>query len=175
MIVSIETVMALPEFSGSAESVVQRKMDAVENLIRAYTNNNFQVRDVRFFASSSDGVLNGTHEHLTVGDTVQITESGINDGLYTVEAVEDGATTLDRSIFDNPYNLVTLVRYPADVQMGALNMLTWEAENRSKVGVQSETISRHSVTFFDQSAANTSMGYPVSLLGFLRPYKKART
>jgi hypothetical protein len=40
--------------------------------------------------------------------------------------------------------------------------------------VASETISRHSVTYVDQTGDNTIMGYPVALMGFLKPYRKAR-
>lgn len=64
--------------------------------------------------------------------------------------------------------------YPMDVKMGVVNMLNWDLENRDKVGIQSETISRHSVTYFNMDGANSSMGYPKSLLGFLKPYMKAR-
>lgn len=64
--------------------------------------------------------------------------------------------------------------YPKDVQMGVMNMLNWDLENRDKVGIQSETISRHSVTYFNMDGDNSSMGYPKSLLGFLKPYRKAR-
>lgn len=64
--------------------------------------------------------------------------------------------------------------YPADVKMGVVNMLKWDLENRDKVGVQSETLSRHSVTYFNMDGDNSSMGYPKSLLGFLKPYKRAR-
>ena len=64
--------------------------------------------------------------------------------------------------------------YPMDVKMGAVNLMKWELENREKVGVASETISRHSVTYFNMDGTNAVMGYPSSLLGFLRPYKRAR-
>ena len=64
--------------------------------------------------------------------------------------------------------------YPMDVKLGAVNMINWELTNREKVGVASETISRHSVTYFDLSGENSTMGYPNALLGFLRPYKRAR-
>jgi hypothetical protein len=64
--------------------------------------------------------------------------------------------------------------YPADVKMGVVNMLKWELENRDKVGIQSETISRHSVTYFNMDGDNSTMGYPKSLLGFLKPYHRAR-
>ena len=64
--------------------------------------------------------------------------------------------------------------YPPDVKMGVVNMLKWDLENRDKVGVQSETLSRHSVTYFNMDGDNSTMGYPKSLLGFLKPYMRAR-
>ena len=64
--------------------------------------------------------------------------------------------------------------YPMDVKMGVVNMLKWDMNNRDKVGVQSESISRHSVTYYDQTGSNSIIGYPVALIGFLKPYKKAR-
>lgn len=62
--------------------------------------------------------------------------------------------------------------YPPDVKMGVVNMLKWDIGK--KVGIQSETISRHSVTYFNMDGDNSVMGYPKSLLGFLEPYKRAR-
>lgn len=70
--------------------------------------------------------------------------------------------------------LVTKVEYPMDVQMGVVNMLSWDLSNRDKVGIQSETISRHSVTYFNMDGDNSTIGYPKSLVGFLKPYMKAR-
>ena len=69
---------------------------------------------------------------------------------------------------------VLKVEYPADIKMGVINLMKWDKENRSKVGVQSETISRHSVTYFNMDGDNSSLGYPKSLTGFLKPYMKAR-
>ena len=71
-------------------------------------------------------------------------------------------------------NLTPEGEYPMDVKMGVVNLLKWELDMRDKVGVASESISRHSVTYVDQTGANTLMGYPVALMGFLKPYKKAR-
>ena len=64
--------------------------------------------------------------------------------------------------------------YPMDVKMGVVNLLKWDLDMREKVGVASETISRHSVTYVDQTGENTLMGFPVALMGFLKPYMKAR-
>lgn len=67
-----------------------------------------------------------------------------------------------------------VINYPADVKMGVVNLLKWELNNRDKVGVASESISRHSVTYFDMTGDNSASGYPTALMGFLKPYKRAR-
>lgn len=72
------------------------------------------------------------------------------------------------------YRVGETISYPADVKMGVVNLVKWEQNNRDKVGVASETISRHSVTYFNMDDQNAAMGYPASLLGFLEPYMKAR-
>ncbi len=64
--------------------------------------------------------------------------------------------------------------YPMDVKMGVVNLMKWELDNRDKVGIQSESISRHSVTYFNMDGDNSVMGFPKALMGFLKPYMKAR-
>lgn len=105
---------------------------------------------------------------------MQITESQLNEGLYTVKEVEKDIFTVNETVLDEGRVLCTKIEYPKDVQMGVINMLKWDLENRDKVGIQSETLSRHSVTYFNMDGDNSSMGYPKSLLGFLKPYMKAR-
>lgn len=174
MIVSVDKVMKLPEFVGQTESVIAEKLDAVELLIRAYTNNNFQNRYVRFTAASLGNRLFGTSDFLKVGDTVQISQSKVNDGLYAITEIGDDFICVNKDLYRYSNNLVTKVEYPADVKNGVIDLLKWEVKNRKKVGIQSETLSRHSVTYFNQDADNQVMGYPVVLLGFLKPYMKAR-
>lgn len=174
MIVSVNKVMSLPEFQGMDVEVLQDKLDALEVLVRGYTNNNFQNRNIRFLASSVGDKINGMSPFLRVGDTIQISESLVNDGLYVVEDITDGYIRVDKELFCVPSNLVTKVEYPVDVQHGIINLMKWEQTNRDKVGIKSETISRHSVTYYDQDSNNQVMGYPVSLLGFLDNYMKAR-
>lgn len=174
MIVSVEKVISLAEFQGVDKEVIQNKLDALEVLIREYTNNNFQNRNIRFLASSVGDRINGASPFLRVGDTIQISESLVNDGLYVITEVDDDYITVDKELFDVPRNLVTKVEYPMDVQQGIINLMKWEQTNRDKVGIKSETLSRHSVTYYDQDKNNQVMGYPVSLLGFLESYMKAR-
>lgn len=174
MIVKVEELTSMTEFKGMTETALNRKLEAVENLIRAYTNNNFQNRSVRFETESLGNRLFETTPFLKVGDTVQISQSNVNDGLYTITELLDDSIRVDKELFNVQYNLVTKVEYPTDVQEGVINLLLWEVENRQKVGIKSESLSRHSVTYFDLDANNQVMGYPISLLGFLKPYMKAR-
>jgi hypothetical protein len=175
MIIDVSELLEMPEFIGIAERTLNRKLKAVESLIRSYTNNNFQNRMVRFEAPSSTSSLFGFSEYLKVGDTVQISES-INNGLYTVKEINQVQETvqLEDGLFETDYNLITKVEYPDAIVEGVINLMIWEVQNRSKVGIKSETLSRHSVTYYDQDANNQLMGYPVTLLGFLKPYIKAR-
>ena len=111
---------------------------------------------------------------MKVNDTVQISQSMVNDGLYTITEIGDDFIRVNQELYKKSTNLITKVEYPADVRAGVLELLKWDIKNRPKTGVKSETLSRYSVTYFDQDANDQVMGYPVALLGFLKPYIKAR-
>ena len=59
MILELKEVKEMPEFSGLSDSVLMSKIEATELMIRAYTNNNFQNRFVRFLAESTGDALKG--------------------------------------------------------------------------------------------------------------------
>lgn len=175
----IMTVAELRQYitTDETDQVLEAKLQALELLIREYTNNNFQVRAFRGVAvamSSVNQLLMDSKNPFKAGDTLQITESDLNAGLVNVRTSSNGTITVKEELYDESGVIITKVVYPMDVKMGAVNMLKWELNNREKVGVASETISRHSVTYFDMSKENSIMGYPSSLLGFLKPYMKAR-
>lgn len=159
------------------DQVLGAMLQALELLIRSYTNNNFQVRAFRAVAvaQADNSLFVNTPIPFRIGDTLQITESELQpNALVTVTAITGNVITVTEDIYEESDVVITKVVYPHDVKMGVANLIKWELANRDKVGVASESISRHSVTYYDQSAANTVMGYPVSLMGFLKPYKKAR-
>lgn len=175
----IMTVAELRHFvtTDEEDSALEIRLQALELLIRAYTNNNFQNRGFRIEADIRANVF--VSESLipfSEGDTVMISESDLqSDCLCTVKEITDDTTfTVNEAVADDDCVLVTKVIYPADVKLGVANMLKWQLDNGDKVGVASETISRHSVTYFDMSGDNSTMGFPKSLLGFLKPYMKAR-
>jgi hypothetical protein len=175
----ILTVAELRRFVETEEDdqVLEAKLQALELSIRAYTNNNFQVRAFRAVASavSEHDLVCKEPIPFKEGDTLQITESDLMpNALVTVQSVDGGTVSVLEDVFDESGVVLTKVKYPPDVKMGVVNLLKWELNNRDKVGVASETISRHSVTYFDMTGDNSSIGFPVALLGFLKPYKRAR-
>ena len=160
----ILTVAELRQYitTDEEDSVLEAKLQALELLIRAYTNNNFQVRAFRAVAvavSNGNKLLFNSPIPFKVGDTLQITESDfMQDELVTVSAVDASSITVIGEVIDESGVVVTKVKYPMDVKMGIVNLMKWELDNREKVGVASETISRHSVTYVDQTGDNTVMG-----------------
>lgn len=63
---------------------------------------------------------------------------------------------------------------PLDVQMGIVSMVAWQLGAGKKVGIASETLSRHSVSYA-QNADDSIMGYPRGIMGFCRPYRRCKT
>lgn len=156
------------------DEILEIMLKAVEQAIRSYTNNNFTVRS---FARICDIVARTlileAPAPFEVGDTVYV-DGDMNHGIFTVKEVNGDTITVNERSRDEIDAYVAKVEYPDDVKMGAVSMMRWELENREKVGIQSESISRHSVTYADQTAENTAAGYPEALMGFLKPYMRAR-
>ena len=174
MIIRVEELKKYIDFKDLNDDKVKMQLESIESLIRSDTHNNFQNRNVRVICSSSNNKLNGHSPYLKVGDTIQISQSHYNDGLYVINEITDDTITLDKDLFDNEFNMVTKIEYPTAIVQGVINLMKWDVNSRDKVGIQSESISRHSVTYFNQDGSNSTVGYPTSLLGFLEPFKKAR-
>lgn len=175
MIISVEKTKDLIVFPDNwTDEKIKMKLLAVEQTIRAYTNNNFQNRDIRIQADIAAGVfMSESLIPFSVDDTVQVSESRFNKGLFTVSAETDDTTfTVNEDTRDEDDVLVTKIEYPADVVNCCVELMEWAVNFAGKVGIKSETLSRHSVTYED--SATMFMGYPASLLGCLKPYRKAR-
>lgn len=174
MIISVEKAREFVSFPESwTDEKIRMKLLAVEQTIRAYTNNNFQDRDARIQADIRAGVF--VSESLIpfdVGDTVQISETAFNKGLFTVSTVDGSTFTVEEPAKDENDVLVTQIVYPADVVDCCVNLLEWEVKNRGKVGIKSETLSRHSVTYED--SASMFRGYPKGILSAVSHYRKVR-
>lgn len=168
------------------DALLEKKLAALELAIRKNTNNNFQNRGFR--ASYDIRGKSFISESLTpfeVGDTVMITESRLQeDRLCTVESVDELSFTVNEKVYDENNVLVTKVEYPEDVKLGAVDILKWKLKNEaandgdtSKKEIQSETLSRYSVTYAQDTTEkdiDPDFGVPRKYTAFLREYEKAR-
>lgn len=173
MIISGEELKTLIDCKNWTDERIARKLKAIEQTIRQYTNNTFQVRECRRAADIVGSLLISVDDMpFKVGDTVEISESGLNAGLFTVASVSDNSITVEEGIDDENDVLITKVKYPEDVIDCAVNLMEWEINHRAKVGIKSETLSRHSVTYEDSNSMFN--GYPVGILSSVKLYRKAR-
>lgn len=174
MIISVDELQNVYGiFKDENTELVQAKLDGLESLIRMYTNNNFQNRNIRIECPSMDSYLIASPTYLKVGDTVQITNSKINDGLYVIKEISDNQIKLDKDIYDCENQLVTKIEYPKAVISTLVNILSWDEKYGSKMGIQSESIGRHSVSYFSQNDQNSLGGYPIHLFNPLKQFMMA--
>ena len=170
MIITVEELKKVSELSNIPDEQLTVMCEGIEDFIRQYSNNNFIVKNVTFNTPSMNGKLETVSPLFKVGDTVLISNSKYNNGVYVLTAI-DG--TLDKELFDDENNKVTLVKYPPAIKLGVVKLLQYNAKMDDKVGISSESLSRHSVSYAQPS--NDSVGgYPASLMSFLKPYMKAR-
>jgi len=177
MIISVEELKQFIN-TDKADSVLELKLQALEQQIRKHTNNRFHLKPyVRIKADVVAGIF-VTDDVLPfrVGDTIQVSigDNATDCGIYTITEIDGQTFTVKEDIPDMAQVTVNKVFYGTDVKMGVIKIMEWDLKNGHKVGVQSETLSRHSVTYFNMDGDNSLMGYPKSLLGFLKPYMKAR-
>lgn len=157
-----------------ADEELRTRLSALETAIRKYTNNLFHVRGCTSQAKIKDGkIFLESPINFKVGDSIFIYGYSYENKVVTITDINELTLRVDEELrVDEPVS-VGLIQYPDDVKMGIVNLVKWDISNREKVGVKSETISRWSVTYFDLES-NSLLGYPASLLGFLKPYKRVR-
>jgi hypothetical protein len=174
-------IITLDEALAINPDLTQDDLDALEQTVRQLTANKFQNLNVRYysFTVSSQSVLtfNSDLAGLRVGDTIEISESDYNDGLYVISAIDTRTITLDgANLFNGTYAgaFITKIQYPADIAAGIRKMLKYDVAMKDKTGIKSETISRMSMTYYDVNASDNAEGYPASYLSFLKKYQKIR-
>lgn len=160
------------------DKVTQDELDGLEASIREITGNHFQVRNIRYhdleFKDNQIITKESRLIGIKVGDTIQVSDSIINNGLYVVLTVAGPTITLESEVYEvyEPDAFITLVKYPADIKAGVIKLLKYDKEMTGKTGVKSRTISRMSESYFDTSESEG--GYPKHLMQFIDKYKSLR-
>lgn len=101
--------------------------------------------------------------------------SGSDDLLrLRLEGIEQAIKGETNNDFAKYADETGAIQWPDDIKLGVLNLMQWDDAYRAKQGLASETISRHSVTYAGNTAAESIAGFPASMFGFVDPYRRAR-
>lgn len=174
MLIKTTEVMKMDRFKKYSENEITRKLKKIEYAIRSYTHNQFLSKTIKFYSKIEDNKILLDTELIKADDTILIRDF-FNYDIFTVNDVNNGKVEILEDVYNSNNSFIAKVIYPFDVIEGALDVLEWDLKMRNKVGIKQESLSRHSITYFDNDSSNTVNGYPVSLFGFLTPYIKART
>lgn len=174
-------ILTLEEAKEIKTDVTVEDLNAFETAVRQLTNNKFQNIKVRYesllFEDDNVVKIGTAPEGLRVGDTIEISETPFNNGLYVIkEILEDGFILEGNQLFKGVFYkaFLTKIEYPADIKAGIKKLLEYDVKTADKLGIKSETIARMSVTYYDMTNAESVDGYPASLMGFLSKYNKMR-
>ena len=101
------------------DTVLEAKLQGFELLIRGYTNNSFHAHGFGRLADIIGGIftLDKTAPY-EAGDTVQVSGSAMNNGLYTVKEADGIEFRVNEKTYDDIDAYVCKVDYPMDVKMG---------------------------------------------------------
>lgn len=171
-------IITLEEAKQFNDKVTQSDLDGLEMLIREITGNYFQVVTIRYHDLEFKNNQIITQENrligIKAGDTIQVSESIINNGLYVVAGVDNSTITLESEVYEvyEPDAFITLVKYPADIKAGVIKLLQYDKEMVGKTGVKSRTVSRMSESYFD--TFESVGGYPKHLMAFINNHKSLR-
>ena len=87
MIITVEELKTVSELSDLTNEQLSTMCEGIEDFIRQYTNNNFTVKNVTFNTPSTNGKLATVSPLFKVGDTVLISNSKYNNGVYLLTDV----------------------------------------------------------------------------------------
>jgi len=175
MIISLEKAKEIDP------NITQNELDGYEQTVRHLTNNNFQNVNVRFRNLTFDNgniIVQDDIFGLREGDTIQISNSQVNDCLAVIVSITDKTIEVDKNelFYEGSFSsaFITKVEYPADILIGIQELIKYKQKMGSKMGIKSESIARMSVTYYDINATDNIEGFPASRFSFLNKYKKMR-
>lgn len=172
-------IISLEEAQKIFKSVTQDDLDGLEIAIRELTNNPFQNTYIRHhhlsFSGSATINVKDDIVGLRKGNTIQISDSKINDGLFVVKEINGRDITVEGEPqffeIDCEQAVLTKVEYPPDILLGVKKLIQYDSKMVNKMGLKSKTVSRMSETYYDQNSGETINGYPAAMMSFINKYK----
>jgi len=180
--------------STTQDSLIDRLIPVIEDDIREYCHNDFrdgnvymQSSDILFTRNTTsadtityDGTGDGfTDSQFKDGQTVRVQGSYNNDGFFEVESVSSTTLTMysttSRPYFQEMvtedealYIVINKVKYPDALKFVVSQMANYKLKTYD-YSVQSETVSRYSVTY---NTLDMASGYPKAMMSGLNRWRK---
>ncbi|WPC08611.1 hypothetical protein [Globicatella sp. PHS-GS-PNBC-21-1553] len=172
-------MLKLEEAQKLDANITQDDIDALEQKVRALSNNKFHHPHIKNFNLALMEKTITTPEELIgykVGDRIEIVGTKYNDGLYTVKAVDNHTITVEQEFISetNTKAFVVKIDYPLDVVNGIKQIIIYNKKMASKIGIKSESVARMSVTYHDINKSDNSEGIPSSYWNFIKKYRKLK-
>ena len=124
--------------------------------------NNFfeKTKEVGEFEITSNKIIGIDEENYKVGQYVHIHNSTLNDDVYKITAIDTEELTLDAEL--EPETNTHLVVYGLAIPKALLSLVTEISANGKEGSVQSESVSRYSVSY-GEGGSNWAKVYKKSL------------
>ena len=185
-IITTNEVKTLLQITATAtDSLIDTLIPVVTSDVHEYTNNYFQNYKTKI--ESGTFVFDASLKTLTsefnfaddygyaTGQDVIISGSLKNNGIHTISSVSDNVITFVATsistIADEDSNARTTIvkmEYPEALKLVVARMINYYLQE-NKDNVKSESISRYSVTYANDSMVN---GYPKSIISGLNRWKR---
>jgi len=185
-IITTNEVKTLLQITATAtDSLIDTLIPVVTSDVHEYTNNYFQnyktkIESGTFVFDASLKTLTSDYDFAedygyATGQDVIISGSLKNNGIHTISSVSDNVITFVATsistIADEDSNARTTIvkmEYPEALKLVVARMINYYLQE-NKDNVKSESISRYSVTYANDSMVN---GYPKSIISGLNRWKR---
>lgn len=181
-----KTLMGIADVDATRDARIAALIPQIEQEIVDYCNNQFTVSGITFTGKFTPTVAAGPVYTLVCtgggisaisfasGDTILLDGTVRNDGRYTATNFSDTVITVSEQLVGETEvsASVTLVKWPAGLQVYAARMISYQLAHMGDAGVTSETIKSYSYSRANGGSADA--GYPVEILRGLDRWRSVK-
>lgn len=165
--------------STTYDDLIDSLLPMIQDDILSFLKNKFILKDVEIWTNTisftGNTILDSASGFVTAGfvaGNIVVQDSKKNDGFYTLTTVAAGILTISETLLtetaDNNIK-INQVKYPKGLELIFANMIGFALNN--KHGVKSESISRYSVTYANDTQSLIN-GYPDTITRPLLKWRK---
>lgn len=187
MLITLNEVKSLLNISDTDnDNFIKLLLPFIEEDVCMKCRDHFIDINFTFFSSNNisfDSSLNSLNyndinqKDLKVGDTIRIYNSDDNDGIFTIDTINQNSLILNdinEVITENSGNTIYIarVKFPRNLKKVASLMIDFKLKEKEN---ESNFIKKEKIDDYSVELENKSQGYPDSILSFLHNYRQVYT